>query len=399
MSAVSNTATRKSRKGAKRNLRRGGAMRVFGEAFDDAHQVQLQPNQSIAGFMCQMGSECVARERYSDGSLFFTGAPTPSQCEELGITAKPGWKSELRHSRTLNLAVQPMDGDVAPELTLEEGLRIVKESCLWEDLPNIELVRVANGRQRSAHVFVQYEGQGMAQRRVNAVDGQRYEANGTTFFVHSMQINASFEYVPVPEEEGAEVVVPLVWRNPEFVGLRCVTLTQEVEEGTVIDDAALVQLAQEAGGLSLVSDVRRVDTKTAVHVMVQASTVEGAVELFDKMRAVHTAKVSVDWWCSREKQTDVSDRLIWSNPAAGWDLSDCEDETDSDDWAADTFDTASTNSRVSETQMSVGTSMADACESMPETHSSDAQSELPVATPTNECHIEYDTAMLLEFFQ
>eukprot|EP01061_Rhynchopus_euleeides_P004511 TRINITY_DN13765_c0_g1_i3.p1 TRINITY_DN13765_c0_g1~~TRINITY_DN13765_c0_g1_i3.p1 ORF type:complete len:402 (+),score=124.73 TRINITY_DN13765_c0_g1_i3:169-1374(+) len=388
------------KKGVKRALRRGGATRVFGEALDDAHHVQLNPTQSIASFLSQVSPGCIARERYSDGSLFFTGAPTPSQCEELGITEKPGWRTELRHSRTLNLCVQPMDGEAAPELTVEEGLRIVKESCLWEDMPNIELVRVANTNQRSAHVYVQFEGQLLAQSRVNTLDAKRYEVYGKTVFVHSMQLNASFQYELAPTAvEGEED--PLVWRNPEFVGLRCVTMTMTGKAAMKpVQDTHLVDMAQDVGSLSLMTSLRRVDTKTGVHVMVQASSAEAAAELFTKMRAMRKPKVSVNRWRSREEQTDVSDRLIWSNPAAGWDLSDCEDE-DCDEWTTDRFSTASEGSDpLSERLSSPSASLEDARESMSDQDrtDSDAGCESPLCT-TDGCHIEYDDALLLEFFQ
>eukprot|EP01061_Rhynchopus_euleeides_P004513 TRINITY_DN13765_c0_g2_i1.p1 TRINITY_DN13765_c0_g2~~TRINITY_DN13765_c0_g2_i1.p1 ORF type:complete len:297 (+),score=108.32 TRINITY_DN13765_c0_g2_i1:147-1037(+) len=208
---------------SKRRGRRAGAARVFGEQVENVCQVQLKADQPIATIMQQVGG--VALERYSDGSLFFSGQPTPQQCTELGITAKPKWRTEVRNSRVLNLSAQVMEGGRVPRLSVEDAVCIVKQSPLWADRASIEHVQVVN-RAKSAHVYVQFDEAELAKKRVNWVDAQSYEVAGQTVYMHSLQLNVDFEHAPDAADD-------MVWQNPVFRKLTVSAM--ESAQGDVIN--------------------------------------------------------------------------------------------------------------------------------------------------------------------
>ena len=260
----------------------------------------------------------------SDGTLFFSGHVNPAACANVSIVAKRGWRPEIRRSRTLSLVVKGENGEVAPRMTAEDALAIVRQSCVWKDIANVELVRVATTNGKATHVFVQFEGEIMARSYINKVDALLYtqQSSGRRFFVHGSQLNAYYEY----EAQPGGAFDSLVWRNPEYKGLRSATIhirgnagSRKVDTHNISDDVLVDMLERSLKGrMSMVESVRRVDMEAKGIALVVCA--RGDVELLCSIlqgavgtRVGRLAVCEVTVGQSRAGDSEVCDRVVCSN--------------------------------------------------------------------------------------
>ena len=244
---------------------------------------------------------------------------------EHSIIHKSGWKPEIRRSRTLSMVVKGPRGEASPRLTVEDAVDIVRQSPLWANIKDIELIRVANTNGKASHVFVQFEGELMARRHINAVDAMPYAHRETRkkLYVHASQLNSYYEY----ETQPGVVSDPLVWWNSEYRGLRSFTLVakdvahQDACDSRLISDEVLLQAVSKLALDPAVEAVRRVDMATrGVFLVILAVTgddarrlARAASSLVNSVCCVTPAKFVLEkivYHKSRQGDSEVSDRTI-----------------------------------------------------------------------------------------
>eukprot|EP01061_Rhynchopus_euleeides_P045709 TRINITY_DN8348_c0_g3_i1.p2 TRINITY_DN8348_c0_g3~~TRINITY_DN8348_c0_g3_i1.p2 ORF type:complete len:440 (+),score=169.53 TRINITY_DN8348_c0_g3_i1:521-1840(+) len=315
--------------------REGVKVKKYGSTVNNVFAARLANHESIKSFLTKLGSDCVAHERYADGTLFFSGAVSPAAMSKFNIVPKRGWRPEIRRSRTLSLLVKGKRGEEIPTLTAEDALDVVRQSPLWKEIPNVELIRIANTNGKVAHVFLQFEGEVMARRLVNMVDAMTYthKETGRKFFVHGSQLNAYYEYEPQ-----AGSCDPTVWWNPEYIGFRCVTVNLHaagkartpLRDAQGVTDNLLVQVLERGLGGAVFANsvemVRRVDMESeGSNLILQVRPGHNVGAVVDRLTAAFKGLVvpsltqaQMQLTCSRAHRSRKSDyeavdRVMWDS--------------------------------------------------------------------------------------
>ena len=255
----------------------------------------------------------------------------------LGAVPKRGWRPEVRRSRTLSLLVKGANDANVPRMTAEDAVDVVRHSCLWENIHNVELIRVANTNGRSAHVFLQYEGEQMARSQLNKVDAMPYthRESQQACFVHGSQLNTYFEYEPQ-----AGSCDPTVWWNRTYVGHRTITITMQSEKkranACTVEDALIRETVEQVlgtlyGSVEIIRRVEMISNKTCIVVQMRSvQTADAAYNACSNLKKVTVRSVngsrmkfSLDARLkSRRGDNEVSDRIIWDSAESNASSSD-----------------------------------------------------------------------------